>query len=72
MFPMEMHPDCQVRASQHWLAVIVAAVCIGALMLPSGFEQGSALPASLHLSVPQKLVAAYVLGIVTMLIVRPT
>ncbi|VDK53368.1 unnamed protein product [Anisakis simplex] len=60
-------------SSSHWLAVVAALMCIGALMLPTqGDNLPSLLPNYLHLSVPQKLVAAYVLGIVTMLIIKPT
>ncbi|KHN84660.1 Motile sperm domain-containing protein 1 [Toxocara canis] len=66
-------PGATVSHSSHWLAVVAAVVCIGALMLPThGDTVPSLLPTYLHLSVPQKLVAAYVLGIVTMLIIRPT
>uniref|UniRef100_F1L9R5 Motile sperm domain-containing protein 1 n=1 Tax=Ascaris suum TaxID=6253 RepID=F1L9R5_ASCSU len=67
------NPGAPSSQSSPWLAVVAALACIGALMLPTqGDMMPSLLPTYLHLSVPQKLVAAYVLGIVTMLIIRPT
>ncbi|XP_053229012.1 uncharacterized protein LOC128405984 [Podarcis raffonei] len=44
------------------LTVFLGIVCIAALMLPTLGEGGSLVPLYLHLSVNQKLVAAYVLG----------
>ncbi|XP_060126042.1 motile sperm domain-containing protein 1-like isoform X1 [Zootoca vivipara] len=44
------------------LTVFLGIVCIAALMLPTLGEGGSLVPLHLHLSVNQKLVAAYVLG----------
>nr|XP_005990441.1 PREDICTED: motile sperm domain-containing protein 1 [Latimeria chalumnae] len=52
------------------LTVFLGIMCIVALMLPTLGEAESIVPVSLHLSVNQKLVAAYVLGLVTMVILR--
>ncbi|XP_059507289.1 motile sperm domain-containing protein 1 isoform X2 [Stegostoma tigrinum] len=52
------------------LTVFLGIICIIALMLPTLGEAESLVPVYLHLSVNQKLVAAYVLGLVTMVILR--
>ncbi|XP_066861272.1 motile sperm domain-containing protein 1 isoform X3 [Anser cygnoides] len=52
------------------LTVFLGIVCIAALMLPTLGEMESLVPLYLHLSVNQKLVAAYVLGLITMVILR--
>lgn len=44
------------------LTVLLGLVCMAALMLPTLGEQESTVPVYLHLSVNKKLVAAYVLG----------
>ncbi|NXX70935.1 MSPD1 protein, partial [Spizella passerina] len=44
------------------LTVFLGVVCVAALMLPTLGEMESLVPLYLHLSVNQKLVAAYVLG----------
>jgi len=69
-YPLPPHHNNQ-GGSQHWLAIVAALICIMALMLPNGGEESSRWP-MLHLTLAQKLVAAYVLGICTMLLVRPT
>lgn len=54
--------------------ILTAICCVIALMLPTTvYEDGEAsiLPSYLHLSVPQKLIAAYALGLVTMVIFKP-
>lgn len=55
------------------IAIIVAIVCIIVLLLPSQNEtpQQSSIPEYLHVSVNLKLVLAYVLGLVSMVIFRP-
>ncbi|KAM7302125.1 putative Motile sperm domain-containing protein [Ixodes scapularis] len=51
--------------------VIAAAVtCMLALMLPTDGDRTSQLPRYLHVSFNQKLIAAYILGLVTMVIFR--
>ncbi|KAF2975829.1 hypothetical protein EK904_008886 [Melospiza melodia maxima] len=52
------------------LTVFLGVVCVAALMLPTLGEMESLVPLYLHLSVNQKLVAAYVLGLITMVILR--
>ncbi|CAL1614113.1 unnamed protein product [Knipowitschia caucasica] len=52
------------------LTVLLGLVCMAALMLPTLGENESSVPLYLHLSVNKKLVAAYVLGLLTMVILR--
>ncbi|XP_023139168.2 motile sperm domain-containing protein 1 isoform X3 [Amphiprion ocellaris] len=52
------------------LTVLLGLVCMAVLMLPTLGEQESTVPVYLHLSVNKKLVAAYVLGLLTMVILR--
>ncbi|KAM9377550.1 motile sperm domain-containing protein 1 isoform 4-T4 [Pholidichthys leucotaenia] len=52
------------------LTVLLGLMCMVALMLPTSGEQESTVPVYLHLSVNKKLVAAYVLGLLTMVILR--
>ncbi|XP_064615138.1 LOW QUALITY PROTEIN: motile sperm domain-containing protein 1-like [Liolophura sinensis] len=54
------------------LVVCIGMVCIAALMLPGPTqgEKNTSLPEYLHLSLHQKLIAAYILGLVTMVILR--
>lgn len=52
------------------LTVLLGLLCVAALMLPTLGELESTVPAYLHLSVNKKLVAAYVLGLLTMVILR--
>ncbi|XP_074658008.1 motile sperm domain-containing protein 1-like [Tubulanus polymorphus] len=61
----------QGRSSGPSLFVIFAAIsCIFALMLPNQGDRESRLPTYIHLSQNQKLIAAYVLGLVTMVLLR--
>lgn len=50
--------------------IVTALVCIVALMLPQQGDIDTRLPDYLHLSVPQRLIAAYILGLITMVILR--
>ncbi|XP_023700137.1 motile sperm domain-containing protein 1-like [Paramormyrops kingsleyae] len=52
------------------LTVLLGLLCMAVLVLPTVGEQGSSVPVCLHLSVNKKLVAAYVLGLLTMVILR--
>ncbi|XP_029436222.1 motile sperm domain-containing protein 1-like [Rhinatrema bivittatum] len=52
------------------LHVCVGAVCLCLLMLPLQGEPSLLVPESLHVSVIQKLVAAYVLGLLTMVFLQ--
>ncbi|XP_003730214.1 motile sperm domain-containing protein 1 [Strongylocentrotus purpuratus] len=58
------------RAGPGATVVLLALMCIVALMLPTQGEKGSRLPDYLHLTVNQKLIAAYVLGLLTMVLLR--
>ncbi|XP_041427859.1 motile sperm domain containing 1 L homeolog isoform X1 [Xenopus laevis] len=64
-------PDARNSSSgPSLLMVFLGMVCIAALMMPTLGEIESMVPLYLHLSVNQKLVAAYVLGLVTMVVLR--
>ncbi|XP_046437729.1 motile sperm domain-containing protein 1-like [Daphnia pulex] len=61
------------NAGPNYIAIVVAVVCIIALMLPSNEAEGgssSSVWSMFHLSSQQKLVFAYSLGLVTMVIFR--
>merc|ERR1712025_1049993 len=65
------------RQSPNYTACLAAVVCILALFLPTEGDPSSSTSGSMladqpwpHLSVNQKLVFAYVLGLVTMAILR--
>ena len=45
-----------------FVVIFTAFACIAALMMPLHGDAGSSLPDYLHLTVNQKLIAAYVLG----------
>ncbi|KAM7389416.1 hypothetical protein PAMP_023397 [Pampus punctatissimus] len=66
-FQTESRP---VAGGPSLLTVLLGLVCMAALMLPTLGEQESTVPVYLHLSVNKKLVAAYVLGLLTMVILR--
>lgn len=66
-FQTESRP---VAGGPSLLTVLLGLVCMIALMLPTLGEQESTVPVYLHLSVNKKLVAAYVLGLLTMVILR--
>ncbi|XP_017719965.1 PREDICTED: motile sperm domain-containing protein 1 [Rhinopithecus bieti] len=59
-----------VSSGPSLLTVFLGVVCIAALMLPTMGDVESLVPLYLHLSVNQKLVAAYILGLITMAILR--
>ena len=56
----------------NYIACFAAIVCIAALFLPTEGEQSLSEYPYLQLTVNQKLVFAYVLGLVTMAILRAT
>lgn len=61
-------------ASSQLVCLGVVVLCAVALMAPTQGDPGAAnslLPSHFHLTVPQKLVAAYILGIVSILLLRP-
>ncbi|XP_066993957.1 motile sperm domain-containing protein 1 [Anabrus simplex] len=55
----------------NYIVVVAALVCIGALLLPTHGDQDSRFPVYLHLTTHLKLIFAYVLGMVTMVLLRP-
>ncbi|VDM52179.1 unnamed protein product [Angiostrongylus costaricensis] len=70
-----MRPGEAENAASSQLACLgIAVVCAVALMAPTQGDPAAAdsiLPNHLHLTVPQKLVAAYILGVVSILLLRP-
>ncbi|XP_013416374.1 motile sperm domain-containing protein 1-like [Lingula anatina] len=61
----------QSQSTSPSLVIIMAAIaCIAALMLPTVGDKNIKVPEYLVLSVNQKLIAAYVLGLVTMVLLR--
>ena len=76
----DFHPDFNRQFMQRpleqppWIACLAALVCIISLFLPTEGEESQLLKdyTWLHLTVNQKLVFAYVLGLVTMTILRTT
>ncbi|XP_004715415.1 motile sperm domain-containing protein 1 [Echinops telfairi] len=71
IFEQSIQPENKVVSSgPSFLTVFLGVVCIAALMLPTLGDVGSLVPLYLHLSVNQKLVAAYILGLITMAILR--
>ncbi|XP_022336563.1 motile sperm domain-containing protein 1-like [Crassostrea virginica] len=52
------------------IVIFTALFCILALMLPLSGDTESRLPDYLHLTVNQKMIAAYILGLVTMVILH--
>ncbi|XP_044538528.1 motile sperm domain-containing protein 1 isoform X3 [Gracilinanus agilis] len=67
---MQPWKNRNVSSGPSLLTVFLGIVCIAALMLPTLGEVESLVPLYFHLSVNQKLVAAYVLGLITMVILR--
>jgi len=69
--PFLDHPAAQ-PININYVAIITGIVCIIGLLLPLDKEApSSAIPTYLHLSVNQKLLVAYTLGLVTMALFRP-
>ena len=62
-FEQSFQPENRTASSgPSLLTVFLGAVCVAALMLPTLGDVESLVPLYLHLSVNQKLVAAYILG----------
>ncbi len=63
---------CRLGTGHPYLVVFCGLVCVASLSLPNQGDARSSLPVPdyLYLTVPQKLVAAYVLGLITMLLLR--
>ncbi|EAW76513.1 motile sperm domain containing 3 [Homo sapiens] len=64
------HPRQQLATSSFLLFLLTGIVSVAFLLLPLPDELGSQLPQVLHVSLGQKLVAAYVLGLLTMVFLR--
>lgn len=64
-------PFTSVESSRpSWIIIATAIVCVAALMLPSEVIKDSSIPYFLCITNNQKMIAAYVLGLVTMVIFR--
>lgn len=66
--PEKSHP--QLATSSFLLFLLTGIVSVAFLLLPLQDELGSQLPQILHVSLGQKLVAAYVLGLLTMVFLQ--
>ncbi|XP_050396231.1 motile sperm domain-containing protein 1 [Patella vulgata] len=53
-----------------YIIIFTAVMCIAALAMPTHGEKDTKWPEYLHLSLSQKLIAAYILGLVTMVILK--
>ncbi|XP_037054232.1 motile sperm domain-containing protein 3 isoform X4 [Peromyscus leucopus] len=60
----------QLATSSFLLFLLTGVISVAFLLLPLQDELGSQLPQVLHVSLGQKLVAAYVLGLLTMVFLR--
>ncbi|XP_004705653.1 motile sperm domain-containing protein 3 [Echinops telfairi] len=67
-FQENAHP--QLATSSFLLFLLTGIIAVAFLLLPLHDELGSQLPQVLHVSLGQKLVAAYVLGLLTMVFLR--
>uniref|UniRef100_A0A8R1DT14 Uncharacterized protein n=1 Tax=Caenorhabditis japonica TaxID=281687 RepID=A0A8R1DT14_CAEJA len=62
------------QTSNMWACLVVGLCCAFALVCPTAGDAestSSAVPPIFHMSLQQKLVASYILGIVSVLILRP-
>jgi len=68
-----LRPEPQPGPQINYVAIVTGLVCILGLMLPSEKDDpgSTIIPPYLHLTVNQKLLVAYTLGLVTMVIFRP-
>ncbi|KAL4631421.1 motile sperm domain-containing protein 1-like [Arapaima gigas] len=64
------HPNMRRKSSLVFLYMLVGIVCVAGLMLPMESESNAVVPAVLHVSITQKLVCAYILGLLTMVFLR--
>ncbi|XP_023374364.1 motile sperm domain-containing protein 3 isoform X2 [Otolemur garnettii] len=64
------NPHQQLATSSFLLFLLTGIISVAFLLLPLQDELGSQLPRVLHVSLGQKLVAAYVLGLLTMVFLR--
>ncbi|KAJ8255027.1 hypothetical protein GJAV_G00200140 [Gymnothorax javanicus] len=68
--PGVLIPDRGRDPSLFALYIIIGLVCITVLMLPLHSEPSPLVPAHIHVTVMQKLVCAYILGLLTMVFLR--
>ncbi|KAI1898757.1 hypothetical protein AGOR_G00075660 [Albula goreensis] len=68
--PGDLNPGRGRDPSLFALYIIVGLVCITFLMLPLHNEPSTLVPVHIHVTVMQKLVCAYVLGLLTMVFLR--
>lgn len=71
MTPFLSRSAVRGNAGPHIVIIIAAIVSFAGLMLPTdGMDNDSQLPSYMHLSLNQKLICAYTLGLVTMVLLR--
>lgn len=60
-------------APPNYIAISIGIICIATLLLPTQMEpaSNSPLPTYLHLSCNLKLIISFVLGLVSMVLLRP-
>ncbi|XP_043310678.1 motile sperm domain-containing protein 3 isoform X1 [Cervus canadensis] len=68
--PCSPDPHPQLATSSFLLFLLMGTISVAFLLLPLQDELGSQLPQMFHVSLGQKLVAAYVLGLLTMVFLR--
>ncbi|XP_065201744.1 motile sperm domain-containing protein 1-like isoform X2 [Planococcus citri] len=66
----QMRQDISNPQSPNYVILTIAVVCIGGLFLPTE-KEGSSFYNGFHISIGLKLVFSYVLGLVTMVILKP-
>lgn len=64
------HPAAATPSSPPWWVVVTALVCVGVLMVPLDTDPHSLLPPYLRVTVHQKYICAYILGLVTMKLIQ--
>ncbi|XP_005371500.1 motile sperm domain-containing protein 3 isoform X2 [Microtus oregoni] len=67
---LQESPPQQLATSSFLLFLLTGIISVAFLLLPLQDELGSQLPQVLHVSLGQKLVAAYILGLLTMVFLR--
>ncbi|KAK7815102.1 hypothetical protein U0070_007767 [Myodes glareolus] len=67
---LQESPPQQLATSSFLLFLPTGIISVAFLLLPLQDELGSQLPQVLHVSLGQKLVAAYILGLLTMVFLR--
>lgn len=67
---LQEHGPHQLATGSVLLFLLTGVISVAFLLLPLQDELGSQLPQVLHVSLGQKLVTAYILGLLTMVLLR--